>query len=188
MHTRSPITVIASLVLLICLTAAGAAENVVWLEVERFDRPGGWVADAQFIDQMGSPYVMAIGLGTSVKDAATTVAVPEAGRYRLWARTKDWAPEHHPGRFQIAVGGKPSPVTVGGSGKKGWRKPSPPFVSRPGSARNLTGLCLIITNRSCTGGLKNMNRNFLKKVKNRLTYRQMARSYRKFLRSVGFRM
>ena len=102
-----------------CATAAG--RGVVWMEAERFDDRGGWTADAQFIDQMGSPYLMAIGLGTPVKDAATTVTVPEAGRYRLWARTKDWAPEHHPGRFQIVVAGTPSPVTFGGSGKKGWQ-------------------------------------------------------------------
>ena len=102
-----------------CATASG--RGVVWVEAERFGDRGGWTADAQFIGQMGSPYVMAIGLGTPVKDAATTVAVPEAGRYRLWARTKDWAPEHHPGRFQIVVGGTPSPATFGGSGKKGWQ-------------------------------------------------------------------
>jgi len=100
--------------------AAASARGVVWVEAERFDDRGGWTADAQFIDQMGSPYLMAIGLGKPVKDAATTVAVPRPGRYRLWARTKDWVPEHHPGRFQVLVNATPSATAFGGSGKKGW--------------------------------------------------------------------
>ena len=37
--------------------------NVVWLETERFDDHGGWVNDSQFIDQMGSPYLLANGMG-----------------------------------------------------------------------------------------------------------------------------
>jgi len=100
--------------------AAASARGVVWVEAERFDDRGGWTADAQFIDQMGSPYLLAIGLGRPVKDAVTAVAVPRPGRYRLWARAKDWAPEHHPGRFQILVNATPAAATFGVSGKKGW--------------------------------------------------------------------
>jgi hypothetical protein len=51
--------------------------------------PGGWVLDTQFIDVMGSPYLMAHGMGKPVKDAETEVEVP-AGEYTLWARTKNW--------------------------------------------------------------------------------------------------
>ncbi|NQT53635.1 FAD-dependent oxidoreductase, partial [bacterium] len=104
-----------------CVAGAASARTVVWVEAERFDDRGGWTADTQFVDQMGSPYLMAIGLGTAVKDAVTTAAVPQPGRYRLWARTKDWMPEHHPGRFEIAVNGKAAPHVFGQSGKKGWR-------------------------------------------------------------------
>ena len=60
-----------------------------WIEAESFTNPGGWVLDTQFIDIMGSPYLMAHGMGKVVKDAETEVEVP-AGEYTLWARTKNW--------------------------------------------------------------------------------------------------
>jgi hypothetical protein len=94
--------------------------EMLWLEAEQFNRAGGWTNDAQFIDQMGSPYLMAIGLGDPVADACTTVQVPQAGRYRLWVRTKDWAPEHHPGKFHILLDGKSAGATFGASGKADW--------------------------------------------------------------------
>ncbi len=106
--------------------AADAGVQVVWIEAEQFDRCGGWVADAQFIDQMGSPYLLANGIGRPVEDAATSVEIPAAGRYRLWVRTKDWVPDHHPGRFKIIVDGlPPTPAnndkTFGENGRRGWQ-------------------------------------------------------------------
>lgn len=97
-----------------------ALAELIWLETEQFEQPGGWTSDAQFIDQMGSPYLMAIGLGKPVEDASTRVAVPAAQRYRLWVRSKDWIPQHHPGRFQILLNGKPVDATFGASGRAGW--------------------------------------------------------------------
>lgn len=94
--------------------------HVVWLEAEALAEHGGWTLDSQFIDQMGSPYLMAIGLGTPVADARATIALPQPGRYRLWARTRDWVPEHHPGRFQIVLGGRTVAHVFGESGKSGW--------------------------------------------------------------------
>lgn len=107
---------------LIPLLAASqtAFAEIIWLETERFEDHGGWVNDSQFIDQMGSPYLLAIGIGVPVKDAATTVALPRAGQWRLWARTRDWAPEHHPGRFRILLNGKPAAHDFGVNGKPGW--------------------------------------------------------------------
>ncbi|MFH1268422.1 MAG: FAD-dependent oxidoreductase [Planctomycetota bacterium] len=93
----------------------------MWLETERFDERGGWTVDAQFIDQMGSPYLMAVGLGEPVEDAVTTVTLPRGGRYRLWARTNDWTPEHHPGRFGILLAGRPVDHAFGQNGKTGWQ-------------------------------------------------------------------
>lgn len=101
--------------------AVGNTGSVIWLEAQRFNDPGGWKNDPQFIDQMGSPYLLAVGLGTPVKDAVTTAAVEKAGKYRLWARTKDWMPAHHPGRFKISLNGKACERTFGQSGKAGWR-------------------------------------------------------------------
>ena len=103
-----------------CAAPSARAADLVWLETERFDNPGGWTEDSQFIDQMGSPYLMAIGLGTPVEDAATRAALPRPGRYRLWARTRDWVPDHHPGRFQILLDGKPVERTFGANGRQGW--------------------------------------------------------------------
>lgn len=97
-----------------------AVADVIWLETERLQELGGWVNDSQFVDQMGSPYLMANGMGEPVKDAVTRAALPRAGQWRLWARTRDWSPEHHPGRFQILLNGKPAKREFGASGKAGW--------------------------------------------------------------------
>ena len=76
----------------------------ILVEAESFERHGGWKLDTQFIREMGSPYLLAHGLGKPVADASTKVQVKEAGDYRLFVRTKDWvgrwkAPGS-PGRFQ----------------------------------------------------------------------------------------
>jgi len=112
---------IGALVAAIVPAASSSGANTVWIEAEQFEDRGGWTADAQFIDQMGSPYLLAVGLGKPVADAVTRVTIPNAGSYRLWVRTKDWVPEHHPGRFQILLDGKPAGPGFGGSGKSGWQ-------------------------------------------------------------------
>lgn len=102
------------------LAASAVGQELIWIEAEQFQDHGGWMNDAQFIDLMGSPYLLAIGLGTLVEDAVTSVAVPHAGTYRLWVRTKDWVPEHHPGRFGISLGGRPCSREFATSGRSGW--------------------------------------------------------------------
>jgi hypothetical protein len=106
---------------LLALTHTAAASEIVWLEAEHFARLGGWTSDTQFIDQMGSPYLMAMGQGKPVADASTEVTLPRAGRWRLWVRTKDWVPEHHPGRFQVVAAGRAVEHVFGASGQPGWR-------------------------------------------------------------------
>jgi hypothetical protein len=108
------------LVTLATSASPAPAANLVWLETEHFQRRGGWTSDTQFIDQMGSPYLLAMGLGKPVADATTPIALPHAGRWRLWARTKDWVPEFHPGRFQILLAGRALDHVFGASGRKGW--------------------------------------------------------------------
>ena len=92
----------------------------IFLEAEAFADPGGWVVDQQSMDQMGSPYLLAHGLGTPVRDAATTVEVPAAGSYRVWVRTRDWATPRQageaPGRFSVVVAGTPVGTTFGTEG------------------------------------------------------------------------
>ena len=90
------------------------------VEAETFQSHGGWVIDTQFIDIMGSPYLMAHGLGKPVKDAATKVKFPGAGKYRVWARTKDWVAKWkapgQPGKFQLLVNGQPLAAAFGTEG------------------------------------------------------------------------
>ncbi len=95
---------------------AAAADRLL-LEAESFQSAGGWSLDTQFIDLMGSPYLLAHGLGTPVKDAVTTATFPAAGKYRVWVRTKDWVAHWQapgaPGKFQVLVNGQPLAETFG---------------------------------------------------------------------------
>ena len=109
--------------LLLCLLALpnlGHAASTVWLEAEQFRNLGGWVNDAQFVDQMGSPYLLAIGLEGPVGDAVTPATIPAAGKYRLWVRSRDWVPEFSPGKFQVLLGGQKVEQVFGASKKEGW--------------------------------------------------------------------
>jgi hypothetical protein len=94
--------------------------HTVLVEAEGFGTLGGWVIDQQFMDQMGSPFLMAHGLGAPVEDAKTTVALPAAGTYRVLVRTRDWtAPwdaADPPGKFQLLVDGKPLGTVFGTEG------------------------------------------------------------------------
>ena len=90
----------------------------------RFDDLGDWTVEQQFVLQMGSSYLLAHGIGTPLKkDATTTAAVPEDGKYTLWVRTKNWTAYWSdgptPGIFQVLMDGKADPETFG-TGDKDW--------------------------------------------------------------------
>ena len=72
--------------------------SAILVEAEDFDDYGGWVLDSQFETRMGSPYLLAHGLGLPVADARTTVRIPAAAEYGVWLRARDWVPSFHPGR------------------------------------------------------------------------------------------
>ena len=82
----------------------------ILVEAESFAEHGGWKLDTQFIEIMGSPYLLAHGMGQPVADATTKVKIPTAGTYRIWARTKDWVAPFEakgaPGKFGIKIDGK----------------------------------------------------------------------------------
>ena len=99
--------------------SGGAWAGTILVEAEAFAEHGGWVVDPQFTEVMGSPYLLAHGLGRPVANARTTVRVSERGRYHVWARTRDWVPSHHPGRFEVVVNGKALPRVLGAWGT-GW--------------------------------------------------------------------
>lgn len=100
--------------------AAWAKPKTVLVEAESFADIGEWVIDPQFMDQMGSPYLLAHGLGQPVKDAVTTVKFPESGTYQVFVRTKDWVAQWNapgaPGRYQILLDGRPLEKTFGTNG------------------------------------------------------------------------
>ena len=93
------------------------------IEAEDFADYGGWVLDSQFEIPMGSPYLLAHGLGRPVSNARTVVTIPETGVYTVWVRAKDWVPEHHPGRFQVSINGKVLSTEFGANGNDwSWEK------------------------------------------------------------------
>src|SRR5262245_18697895 len=100
---------IMSALLLLSCTLAFAAECVL-VEAESFEDTGGWVVDQQFMDIMGSPYLLAHGLGEPVWDATAKVTFPAPGKYRVWVRTRDWVAPWKapgaPGRFQLSINGE----------------------------------------------------------------------------------
>ena len=102
--------------------ASVACEKVpgfVWVEAESFADYGGWVVDTQFTHKMGSAYLLAPGVLKPVAPASAKVAIPRAGTWRLWVRTKDWLPEFSPGQFVVEVAGTRS-RTLGASRREGW--------------------------------------------------------------------
>ena len=114
-------TAAQALLLVVALAATATARaDTVLVEAEAFTELGGWVVDQQFMDQMGSPYLLAHGLGVPVKDATTKVTLPTTGTYRVFVRTMDWVARWkapgHPGRFQLLVDGRPLATTFGTKG------------------------------------------------------------------------
>jgi hypothetical protein len=91
--------------------------ETLFVEAETFENLGGWSLDTAFTQIVGSPYLLAHGLGKPCADATTTVDVPAAGKYRVWVRTKDWVAHWKapgtPGRFQVLVDGKPLATEFG---------------------------------------------------------------------------
>ena len=101
------------------LPLSAAGENVL-LEAEQFANTGGWVLDQQLMDLMGSPYLLAHGLGEPVRDATTTATFAGTNYYHVWVRTRDWVAPWKapgaPGKFQVLVNGKALTTTFGTEG------------------------------------------------------------------------
>ena len=108
----------------------------VLVEAESFNQHGGWKLDTQFINIMGSPYLLAHGLGKPVTDAETTVHFPQTGTYRVFVRTKDWVAPWKapgtPGRFQLKIDGEPLKETFGTkSAKWFWQDGGTVEITKP---------------------------------------------------------
>lgn len=114
------------LTLLVCAHGAASAApkgDGILVEAESFASKGGWSVDQQFTFEMGSPYLIAHGMGRPVGDASTEVTLPAAGRYHVYVRTYNWtspwSDKSGPGAFRITVGGTELGTTLGTEGS-GW--------------------------------------------------------------------
>jgi len=116
------ISAILILITSLLITSGRNKDHIIFVEAESFSDPGGWVVDQQSIDIMGSPYILAHGLGIPVKDASTTLNIPANNEYRVWVRTRDWvAPwgaEGAPGKFQLSIAGIRLNTVFGTEGAK----------------------------------------------------------------------
>ncbi|MEY2750799.1 MAG: hypothetical protein RLZZ550_770 [Verrucomicrobiota bacterium] len=105
---------------LAALPARAADTDTVFVEAESLASHGGWKLDTSFTNIVGSPYLLAHGLGKPVGDATGTIRIPAAGEYRVWVRTKDWVAHWKapgtPGRFQLLVNGQPVAAEFGNEG------------------------------------------------------------------------
>lgn len=93
--------------------------NIV-IRVPEIKECGGWVLDTQFIATMGTPYLLAHGLGDPVADAKTVFDVAEPGEYGIYVYTFNWVspwkPEYAPGIFELYIDGVNTGTVFGNTG------------------------------------------------------------------------
>ena len=101
------------------LVLCGCGHEVL-LESESFSQKGGWKVDQQFMDIMGSPYLIAHGAGVPVEDAVTEVKLPGRGLWYVYVRTFNWTSPWYdgqgPGMFQVEVNENVLPQQLGVTG------------------------------------------------------------------------
>lgn len=100
----------------------GHSQGDFLIEAETFTDKGGWVVDPQFIEQMGSSYIMAHGMGSPVRDASTSITLTDPATYHVYVRTKNWVPGNWeaPGKFLISINSKQVGSSLGLSPEWGW--------------------------------------------------------------------
>lgn len=135
------------LILAFFISSLSVPATNLLVEAESFEKKGGWVVDQQFMDLMGSPYLMAHGMGVPVEDASTTVSFPESGIYYVYVRTYNWTSPWHdgkgPGKFTLKVGNRKMPVVLGNEGKRWMWQPAGKVSVKAGNnsliLKDLTG-------------------------------------------------
>jgi hypothetical protein len=79
--TQAPFSFVG---LTLCIIFAAASHaDTVFVEAEQFEDHGGWVLDQQFMDLMGSPFLLAHGMATPVQNTTTKVKFESPGTYRV---------------------------------------------------------------------------------------------------------
>lgn len=102
------------------MLALCGCRHEVLIEAESFAEKGGWKIDQQFMDVMGSPYLIAHGAGVPVEDAAESVQLPAKGDWHVFVRTYNWVSPwfdgEGPGQFKVAVNGEELSELLGNKG------------------------------------------------------------------------
>jgi hypothetical protein len=136
----------AFLAIIPAIISASHADTLL-VEAERFANKGGWGVDTQFIESMGSPYLIAHGLGTPVADASTEIEIKDAGSHRIWVRTLDWTKRlgrpSGAGAFDLLVNGRKSGDSLG-VGPETW-------IWQPAGTADLTTGKNLLALRDLTG-------------------------------------
>ena len=106
------------------------------IEAESFTDKGGWVVDQQFMDQMGSPYLLAHGIGNKVADASTKIVFPTTGIYHVYVRTYNWTSPWKAGKgagqFALIIEGKSINDNLGTEGDSWiWQKAGEVQIDKP---------------------------------------------------------
>jgi len=147
-HHMKRITVEIFFLLFLSLFHVPSNAQSVFIEAESFENRGGWVVDQQFMDLMGSSYLMAHGLGKPVSDATTRVHFPKLGEYNVYVRTYDWTSPwtsaEGPGKFQVTINDRPLNAHILGvqSDTWEWQKAGKINITQPIvkiGLRDLTG-------------------------------------------------
>ncbi|UCF32329.1 MAG: FAD-dependent oxidoreductase [Phycisphaerales bacterium] len=117
--SRLLLSAAAAMVTMVSFPSSAPAATLL-VEAEGFAEHGGWFVDQQYMDQMGSPVLLAHGMGVPVADATTTVRFPAPGEYRVLVRTRDWVAPWKvpgaPGKFQLLIDGRAVKTVFGTKG------------------------------------------------------------------------
>ncbi len=101
------ILVLAALAIAPC---AARSEETLLVEAEGFRDRGGWVVDQQSMDQMGSPYLLAHGLGVPWPTQRRRSNGPRVASSACSCDARlggQLGRPRSPGKFQLIVNGKP---------------------------------------------------------------------------------
>ena len=138
---------ITSILLSVFALVVGCSNSVasnIWVEAESFSSKGGWSVDQQFVFEMGSPYLIAHGMGSRVTDATTSVEFKQAGVYYAYVRcynwTSPWSEKSGAGRFALLVGDECLNDNLGTTGRQWeWQYAGSVNISEKG--RQQISLC-----------------------------------------------
>ena len=137
---KSRVKFLIILFLVICCGHSRSFASGIWVEAESFSNKGGWSVDQQFVFEMGSPYLIAHGMGRQVADATTEIEFSQAGEYHVFVRcynwTSPWSSKEGAGRFALLVGDKCLSDRLGSTGSRWeWQYAGSVNITAKGSER-----------------------------------------------------